>query len=219
MVKELYDKHYEQKEGEEVSQPRYFQIALDIAMKIARGEFKENEKLFGRSLLATRYAVSPETIRRSMRILADVGIIEVKSKSGSLVLSRNKAIEFVENYNIGRSVHTLKRELRTILQEQNVINKKTLDIISEIIHINEHLKNSDPLRNYEIEIPEDSHIIGKSIEELKFWQNTGATIVAIRKPDRLILSPGPYAGFDTGDSLVVVGDVSTVDRVKNFIGG
>ncbi len=36
-------------------------------------------------------------------------------------------------------------------------------------------------------------LIGKSIGELKFWQSTGGTIVAIRRGQTVILSPGPYA--------------------------
>ena len=71
-------------EKSSVSAPIYSQIALDIAYKIARGDLKENSKLTGRSLLSTSYAVSPETIRRSMRMLADVGIVDVKNNSGAL---------------------------------------------------------------------------------------------------------------------------------------
>ena len=34
-------------------------------------------------------------------------------------------------------------------------------------------------------------IIDKTISETKFWQNTGATIIGIRRDDKLMLSPGP----------------------------
>lgn len=204
-------------EKSSVSPPIYSQIALDIASKIARGDLKENTKITGRSLLATTYAVSPETIRRSMRLLADVGIVDVKNNSGTIILSKGKAIKYIETFNTGRGVHVLKKELKLLLNERDVINKKVIDIIDEIININEHLKSIDPLQNYEIEVPEASTLIGKSIEKSKFWQNTGATIVAIRRNDKIILSPGPYASFMLGDIIVVVGDVNLSDRVRNFI--
>lgn len=200
-----------------VSPPIYSQIALDIAAKIARGDLKENSKITGRSLLATTYAVSPETIRRSMRVLADVGIIEVKSNSGAIVLSKEKAIKYIETYNTGRNIRVLRKELKELLNEREIINKKVIDLIDEIIKVNEHLKNTDPLRNYEIEVPSTSSLIGKSIEETHFWQNTGATIVAIRRGDKIILSPGPYANFHEGDFIVVVGDLSMADRVRSFV--
>ena len=54
--------------------PVYSQIALDIAMRISRGEIQESTKLYGRSVLASQYGVSPETIRRAIKILEDVQI-------------------------------------------------------------------------------------------------------------------------------------------------
>lgn len=199
------------------SPPIYSQIALDIASKIARGDIKENTKITGRSLLATTYAVSPETIRRSMRLLADVGIVDVKSNSGTTILSREKAINYIETYNTGRSVRSLKKELKGLLNERDVLNKKILELIDEITNVTEHLKNIDPLQNYEIELPTDSPLIGKSIEETNFWQNTCATIVAIRREEKMILSPGPYTSFMQDDVLIVVGDINVSDRVRRFI--
>lgn len=204
-------------EKSSVSPPIYAQIALDIASKIARGDLKENTKITGRSLLATTYAVSPETIRRSMRLLADVGIVDVKSSSGTIILSKNKAIQYIETFNTGRSVRVLKKELKDLLSERDIINKRVIEIIDEIININEHLKSIDPLQNYEIEVPENSFLIGKTIQDSHFWQNTGATIIAIRRNENIILSPGPYATFNLGDTIVVVGDVLMADRVRNFI--
>ena len=205
-------------EKSNISPPIYSQIALDIASKIARGDIPENARITGRSLLSTTYAVSPETIRRSMRLLADVGIVDIKNNSGTIVLSKEKAVKYIETFNTGRSVRVLKKELKELLADRDIINKKVLNIIDEIININEHLKNIDPLQNYEFEIPPGSSLVDKTIENSKFWQNTGATIVAIRRQEKIILSPGPYASFMSGDVVIIVGDVNIIDRVKNFIG-
>lgn len=78
--------------------PIYSRIALDIASKIARGEIREGEKLTGRSLTSSQYRVSPETVRRSFRLLADEGIVHIQRKSGATVLSRALAAEYVERY-------------------------------------------------------------------------------------------------------------------------
>ena len=45
----------------DVVTPVYLQIAVDIASRIARGEFKENTKIYGRSVMSSEYGVSPET--------------------------------------------------------------------------------------------------------------------------------------------------------------
>ena len=53
--------------------PRYEQIAVDIASKVANGEYKIGAKLYGRSTLGGQYNVSPETIRRAMALLQKRG--------------------------------------------------------------------------------------------------------------------------------------------------
>ena len=50
---------------------QYLQIALDLATRIAQGELTEGSRIYGRSVLASEYGVSPETIRKALRLLAD----------------------------------------------------------------------------------------------------------------------------------------------------
>ena len=50
--------------------PIYQKIALDIANNIYSGNITEGSTLHGRSALAAKYNVSPETIRRSVKLLA-----------------------------------------------------------------------------------------------------------------------------------------------------
>ena len=41
---------------------QYLQIALDLARRIASGELPEGSRVYGRSMMASEYNVSPETI-------------------------------------------------------------------------------------------------------------------------------------------------------------
>ena len=75
----------------------------------------------------------------------------------------------------------------------------------------------EPLPNYEVPIPKGSPLIGQSIGALKFWQSTGGTIVAIRRGQTVILSPGPYAELYDGDVLVLVGSPAAVEAAHNLI--
>ena len=70
---------------------QYLLIARDLAARIAKGEFAEGGKLFGRSMLASEYRVSPETIRRALRLLADMKVVEIKAQSGAKILSIDNA--------------------------------------------------------------------------------------------------------------------------------
>ncbi|MFD1774888.1 GntR family transcriptional regulator [Paenibacillus rhizophilus] len=55
----------------------YKSIALDIAGRIVSGEFPVNSKISGRSILAGKYQVSPETIRKAIGLLKEENIVSV----------------------------------------------------------------------------------------------------------------------------------------------
>jgi K+/H+ antiporter YhaU regulatory subunit KhtT len=82
-----------------------------------------------------------------------------------------------------------------------------------IIDYSDRLKNINPITPLEIELPADCRIIGKNATDTKFWQNTGATIIGIRRQGKLILSPGPYIGFEKGDIILVVGEMGILERI------
>lgn len=197
--------------------PVYSQVAFDIATKIAAGELGENARFTGRSLMSTEYGVSQETIRRAFKQLADMGIISVQQNIGATVLSKVKAAEYISKFQAGKDVRLLKAELRALLDERARVNARVLELVDQITDLGDRFKSSDPLHNYEFEISPESQIIGKSIRELEFWQNTEATIVAIRSEGKINLSPGPNAVFYPFDVLVVAGSPHSVEKVKNLI--
>lgn len=197
--------------------PVYSQIALDIAVRIARGQLKENAKIPGRSLMSSEYKVSPETIRRSYQLLEDMEIIRVLPGSGSFVKSRENASKYIEKFNIGKDFRSLKNELKELMKERDNQNKKIIEVINQIFDINERYKNTNPLYTSEFEVPAESSIVGKSVNETNFWQNTGATIVAIKRFEEMILSPGPYFVFAANDIIIVTGDTNIAQRIEALI--
>jgi K+/H+ antiporter YhaU regulatory subunit KhtT len=48
-------------------------------------------------------------------------------------------------------------------------------------------------------------------------QHTGATIVAIKREENLIVSPGPYARLLLGDHLLIIGDEAAYKRSRTFL--
>jgi K+/H+ antiporter YhaU regulatory subunit KhtT len=62
-----------------------------------------------------------------------------------------------------------------------------------------------------------SHLIGKSIGEVKFWEHTGATIIGINRNGQLLLSPGPKLVFFSGDVVLYVGNAAeNIERVERY---
>lgn len=197
--------------------PIYSRVALDIAARIARGDFKEGQKISGRSLTSSEYSVSPETVRRAFRLLTDMDIVDVRQNSGAIVLSKVNAAEYIKRFENRKDLRILKKQLRDLVAERDILNERILEISNQIIDMHERFSMIDPLHSFEFEIPEDSPLLGKTIADSMFWQNTGATIVAIRRNNKIILSPGPYAVFMQHDVVIVSGEIDISDRVLAII--
>lgn len=199
---------------------QYLQIAVDVATRVANGDLEEGCRLFGRSMMASEYSVSPETIRRALRLLADMKVIDVKPQSGAVVLSRDNAKRYIENFGESADSRALRRQMHEILEEYSDLNHRLADVSAALIQSRETFASAaEPLPNYEVSIPPDSPLIGKSIGTLKFWQSTGGTIVAIRRRQKVILSPGPYAELYDGDVIVLVGPPAAAEAARKFVAG
>jgi K+/H+ antiporter YhaU regulatory subunit KhtT len=70
----------------------------------------------------------------------------------------------------------------------------------------------------ELRISDTSHIIGHTIGSTKFWYNTGATIIGIKRNEHLFLSPGPDMIFQENDTILYVGNIENIsDKVNAFV--
>ena len=197
---------------------QYLQIALDLARRIAKGELPEGSRIYGRSVMASEYNVSPETIRRALRLLADMKVVEVKPQSGAVVLSADSARRYIVNFEESADVRALRQQLKELMAEYADLSRRLSDTVTALAKSRDTFAAAgEPLPNYEVPIPKGSPLIGKSIGALKFWQSTGGTIVAIRRGQTVILSPGPYAELYDGDVIVLVGSPAAAEAAHNLI--
>jgi K+/H+ antiporter YhaU regulatory subunit KhtT len=197
--------------------PVYERIAIDIANRIYDGKFKVGEKIHGRSTLASEYNVSPETVRKAIKILEDVEIVHSAKGSGVVISSRENAFKYINRFSSLASIKDLEKQMRQLIGERQKLDEELNQTIDKIIDYTGKMRHTNPLTPIEIEIKADFSQIGKTVSELKFWQNTGGTIVGIKREGELILSPGPYASIQARDILLVIGDEKTYERVKNFL--
>ena len=202
---------------ERATSPVYAQIAFDIAKRIAESELKENARIYGRSLLDSEYGVSPETIRRSLRLLADMGIVEIRQNSGGVILSREKAKQYTLRFNEYMDVRALQKRLRALVLEQEKTSREILEIADSIVYTNEKFHRHNLFQAYEVDVPEATPLCGKALRDSEFWQHTGATVIAIRREGRLILSPDPCLEIQAGDRLVYIGGTAAIDAVETFL--
>lgn len=197
---------------------QYLVIALDLATRIAKGDLAEGTRIYGRSVMASEYNVSPETIRRALRLLSDMKVVEVKPQSGAVVLSADNARRYIENFAQDRDVKSLHQHIRSLLRQSGELNRQLEEAVTALVKSRDTFSAAaEPFPNYEVTVPQDSPLIGKNIGELQFWQSTGGTIVAIRRGQTVILSPGPYAELYAGDVIVLVGSPSAAEAAHHLI--
>jgi K+/H+ antiporter YhaU regulatory subunit KhtT len=197
--------------------PTYERIAIDLANRIYDGKFKVGEKIHGRSTLASEYKVSPETVRRAIKILEDVEIVQSTKGSGIVITSRMNAYKYIQRFSNLASIKDLEKQMNTLISERDNLDQQVFDTLRKIMDYSGKLRHTNPLAPIEVEVFSESIHIGKTISEVKFWQNTGGTVIGMKRKGELIISPGPYALIHKGDILLIIGDEATYERVVHFM--
>lgn len=201
----------------QIKQPKYQLIAEDIAAKIVEGKYVVGEKIYARSSLASQYGVSAETARRAISVLQDLNIVEATKGSGVLILSYEHAAEFVHRLTDVKTVRELQIELQKKIERQKTELEDIQDTLSEFVNRTSRLQSINPFVPFQLEITEACPFLHKNIGEILFWQQTGATIIGIKKNNAILISPGPYAELAAGDILYFIGNEQCFTVVKQFL--
>ena len=195
---------------------RYQEIAVDIAHAIMMGEYREGVKIHGRSTLAGRYKVSPETVRRAIAVLQNVGVVVVSQGVGITVTSKAMAEKFVKSFNQKGEIQVLVEDLKRLMDQ-----RRETDIKIEN-HLNKFLGYSDRLMARwldvgEIEIGKNSPAIGMTLRELKIRERTGTTIVAVIRNGFEQFSPEAGFVLRAEDILLAAGSAEGQQMLKSII--
>ena len=197
--------------------PKYQQIATDIAYKIVNGIYQEGQKIYARSAIGSQYSVSSETARRAMCILADWDVVTIEKNSGVLIKSMDNAKNFLQQQEKTRSIHNLKRNILDSVKRQQQEIEVLYDYLTEMIDQIERYRSTNPFIPYEMVVTEETPYLDRTVGEVDFWQETFATVIAIRRNGVLMMSPGPKAVFRKNDIIYYTGDEDFPDRVRKFM--
>ncbi len=197
--------------------PRYQQIAVEVASRIANGEYQEGEKIYARSSLASQYSVSPETARRAICILSDLGIVSTEKGNGIIIRSQKKASEYIQQNGKRQTIDTIKENLLKSVSRQKLEMEYLNDCLKDLIGASAHFRSMNPFMPFEIRITKECNYLNKTVTEIQFWQRTGATVIAVSRNDIIIKSPGPYVALSEHDTIYFITQDDTADRVKEFL--
>lgn len=197
--------------------PKYQQIAVDIAYKIMEGTYNEGNKIYARSAIGSRYGVSSETARRAMCVLADWDVVEIEKNSGVVIKSEDNARNFLEQHRQVESIQGLKRTILENVERQQRDTKELYEHLNEVIKLIDNYRSINPFIPYELVITEKTPYLNQSVGSINFWQETFATVIAIKRNGTLMMSPGPKAVFRLNDIVYYTGDDECPNRVKKFM--
>ncbi len=198
---------------------RYIKIAQDICGRILVGEYQEGMMLKGRSVLASFYNVSPETIRKAVNLLAKEKIVEIKRGVGIFVDSALHAQQFADKWKDKTLVQNKYANLLNLLEEKRQLDEE-IDVAIKDMKDSFTYQTKEAVQLQEIMIPLDSWLDSKKIGDVYFYNYTEATIVAVvtKEEGRADTSPGPDYVLHGGDKLIFVSkDTMTFDRVASFL--
>lgn len=179
---------------------RYITIAADLAERIVRGEYQEGQKIFGRSTLAGKYSVSPETIRRALTLLQEVGIVEVVAGVGVVVKSIESARKYLDDFDQRRVLAGLHEQLHYLIKERDRLNHEIDKLLEELMEHTLHLES----KLYKIEewkVLPDSPLVGQPLAKSKL--GNGKILAIQRKGMADITEP-------TMDTIIENGDIFTI---------
>jgi DNA-binding GntR family transcriptional regulator len=131
--------------------PQYQRIAYDIASRVASGEILVKKKMSGRSLLASEYGVSPETIRRALKLLNDMKVVEIRAGSGVYAISRESARQYCLSREGEEEREGLEMRFRELVSRHSDLGLEILDIASEMtgnLPMQEVMEGYNKLKEY-----------------------------------------------------------------------
>lgn len=195
---------------------RYIAIAVDVAARIAREEYREGQKILGRSSLAGRYNVSPETIRRALSLLEEMGIVHVLPGVGVVIKSKLAAESYLTQVGQHQALQEIQDRLSALLREKNKLDAQIAQLMDELL--NYTFKMATRLQKiYEVKIPSTSPLAGKTLADSEFRAKTGATVLAVERQGETTYSPPAHMEIRSGDLLVVIGPQEEKDQVYALV--
>lgn len=114
-IRQVFDEQYEI--NKESFEPAYLQLANILRRLISEGLFRPGDLLPSEAQLVKRYGISPMTVRRSINLLLDQGVVSTAQGRGTYV----KPIE------LSAAIFDL-RELQDLVEHGTAADVKLLDV-------------------------------------------------------------------------------------------
>lgn len=134
------------------AEPAYAQLAGIIRRQIHSGTFRPGDRLPSEAQLCQRYGVSPMTVRRSINLLIDQGVVSTERGRGTFVKPLDLGAATFDLHGLqelfdgGTDTNVKLLGARIVSADERIAWKLDLDVGSNVIHIRRLVsKNRKPL--------------------------------------------------------------------------
>lgn len=197
--------------------PVFEQIAYELACKIKNDQLTINQKIRGRSIIASEFSVSSETVRKALSLLEKKGVVSVKEQSGAYVKSKTEAIKYVAMHH--QSVETEKRfdEIEDLLKDSIELHKRLQGQFKQIKKNNDVHKSVLPINTFSITIKPYDAFLEEDFSIKEFENIVGGNIFGIVRKDIIISGIKSDYTFKSGDEVFISGGESVKQKTLSFI--
>ncbi len=84
-------------------------------------------------------------------------------------------------------------------------------------HLDEHFEFLKDIETETFLIKEDFHVGGHSIKELHLRAETGVTIIAVQREDRIFQNPSPDFVLNSGDVILLIGKRKDINHAMEYL--
>ncbi len=83
-------------------------------------------------------------------------------------------------------------------------------------NILEYIELSSDFSIVEVELPQN--MVGKNMRQIDFRSRFGATVLAIKRSGKVLITPDPNEPLANGDILVILGEVANLVDMEHYLG-
>ncbi len=202
------EKDMEKRASRMPKEAAYKKIARDIARKITTGEYEVGSKLRGRSVLASAYNVSSETVRKAIVQLSHYEVVIVKQSSGIYITSKENAEVFLKDHEKQKEELQVYDKMSELLKEMGGIREEMVDQMTTIRE-NVGKTRTAAYRIFSLFISVNELKVFETIRDLDFIEKERGLVIGIKRDLGDIVMPEKNVKLMENDRIYFSGFMET----------
>ena len=143
---------------------------------------------------------------------------EIETEKGDTVAVFFTRTGSIQMYTLQKGCQTPSAAVMTPVEARrlgNILTGAIIDADKESVEIAFSALADLRVTIHTFSIPKS--VTGRTIEDLRIREKTGATVIAVCRHDRNIINPPPSFAFEEGDAVLVIGESAPIKRFEHVI--